>query len=166
MSKIKIILSDNRELNAELFPQKAPQSVENFLDLVKKGYYNGLIFHRVIDGFMVQAGGFKADFTEAGETKSIFGEFASNGFEQNDIKHSLGVLSMARTNEPNSASSQFFIVTKASNFLDGQYAGFGKLMDRESEAVAIEISRVETTSHGYHDDVPVEPIVIKEIKIL
>ncbi|AXK50712.1 peptidylprolyl isomerase [Spiroplasma alleghenense] len=168
MSKIniKIILKDNREMNAELFPEKAPESVNKFLELVKQNYYEDIIFHRVIEGFMIQTGGFKSDFSESDETSPIFGEFSSNGFKGNDIKHSLGVLSMARTMDPNSASSQFFIVTKSSNFLDGEYAAFGKLSDRESEAVAIEISRVKTESKNYHDDVPVEPVIIKEIKIL
>ncbi|AHI53448.1 peptidyl-prolyl cis-trans isomerase [Spiroplasma sabaudiense Ar-1343] len=163
---IKIILKDGREMEATLFPEKAPESVSRFLELVKQKFYNEVIFHRVIENFMIQTGGFDENFQEKNFEKAINGEFLANGFEGNDLKHNLGTLSMARTSDPNSATSQFFIVTKASNFLDGNYAAFGKLKNRESEAVAIEISRAPTTSKNFHDDVPIEPIVIKEIIIV
>ena len=121
---IKITVAGMGEMVAELYPDKAPATVENFLKLVKEGFFSGMIFHRVIKGFMIQGGGYTADFKEK-DADSIYGEFAANGFPQNDLLHTRGVLSMARTSIPNSASSQFFIVHKTYPSLDGQYAAFG-----------------------------------------
>ena len=163
---IKIILEDERTITAELYPETAPISVANFINLVKQGFYNGLIFHRVIENFMIQAGGYYInEFTleEAPECESIKGEFAQNGVE-NPLKHELGVLSMARTSDPNSASGQFFICSATTPHLDGAYAAFGKVIDEESLKVVLEISRTETINIGYgFSDFPAEPITIKTI---
>ena len=126
--KIKFTIKDLGTITAELYPEKAPATVENFLSLVEKGFFSGLIFHRVINGFMIQGGGFDEAF-EQKEAASIKGEFIANGFMQNDLRHTRGVLSMARTMAPNSASSQFFIMHQDAPYLDAQYAGFGKVTE-------------------------------------
>ncbi len=113
---------------AELYPEKAPNTVSNFLSLVQKGFYDGLIFHRVIAGFMIQGGDPDGRGT-GGPGYGIKGEFASNGFKQNDIKHERGVLSMARAQAPDSAGSQFFVMHANAEYLDGQYAAFGKVFE-------------------------------------
>ena len=167
-----IELQDCRKIRCELFPEYAPITCENFVKLANSGFYNGLIFHRVIDKFMIQGGGMTPDF-EAKYTDSIKGEFRSNGVK-NPIKHTLGTLSMARTNVPDSASSQFFICVNACHFLDGEYAAFGRVVDDESMKNAIAIGKVAThskvvnTKLGYparYDDVPVRDVVIKRIYI-
>ncbi len=160
-TKIQINLSDGRSMKAELYEDVAPITVANFLKLVDDNFYNGLIFHRVIPGFMIQGGGMN-ETMEPKEAKSIKGEFIQNGVK-NTLKHTLGVLSMARTSMPNSASSQFFICVDDTPHLDGAYAAFGKLLDKDSEKVAIDISNVRTTSFGWFQDVPSKPIVIKNI---
>ncbi|MDP4109772.1 MAG: peptidylprolyl isomerase [Bacillota bacterium] len=118
-------MENGGEITAELYPDKAPNTVANFIFLVKKGFYDGTIFHRVIPGFMIQ-GGDPEGTGMGGPGYSIRGEFSSNGFK-NDLKHSRGVLSMARSMSPNSAGSQFFIMTSDAPHLDGQYASFGKV---------------------------------------
>lgn len=150
-------------LKIELYPDKAPKTVENFIRLVDSGFYNGLIFHRVIKGFMIQGGGFDTDFTDK-KAPSIYGEFASNGFPQNDLKHTRGVLSMARTMVPNSASSQFFIMHKDAPHLDGEYAAFGKVI--EGIEIVDKIAALPTGMHGWYSDVPKNAVVIGECKIL
>ena len=125
---IKITIRDFGTMTAELYPDKAPITVENFLKLIDEDFFSGLIFHRVISGFMIQGGGYNEDFQQK-HTASIKGEFASNGFAQNDIKHTRGVLSMARTMIKDSASSQFFIMHKNAPHLDGEYAAFGLVTD-------------------------------------
>ena len=125
---IKITIRDFGTMTAELYPDKAPITVENFLKLIDEDFFSGLIFHRVISGFMIQGGGYTEDFAQK-HTASIKGEFASNGFAQNDIKHTRGVLSMARTMIKDSASSQFFIMHKNAPHLDGEYAAFGLVTD-------------------------------------
>ena len=163
---VKIILVDGREINLELYPEIAPISVENFLSLVDKKFYDGVIFHRVIDRFMIQTGGYYIEensLLEKEETKSIKGEFASNGVE-NNLKHKIGVVSMARTSIKDSASSQFFICSASCPHLDGEYVAFGKVSNDESLANVLDISHVETTNIGYgFSDFPVEPIIIKTI---
>ena len=124
---IKIYVKDFGTMTAELYPEKAPKTVANFVKLCEEGFFEGLIFHRVIKGFMIQGGGYDADM-EHKETGSIKGEFKANGFMQNDLKHTRGVLSMARTSDPDSASSQFFVMHKDAPHLDGQYAAFGKVV--------------------------------------
>lgn len=161
--KIKITVTDYGVMTAELYPDKAPITVENFLSLIKKDFFSGLIFHRVIPGFMIQGGGYKPDFSET-DAASIKGEFASNGCVTNDIKHERGVLSMARTMAPNSASSQFFIMHKNAPHLDRQYAAFGKVID--GIEVVDKIASVRTSSYGYFSDVPVTPVVIEKIEVL
>ena len=125
---IKITVRDFGEMTAELYPDKAPNTVANFLSLIEKGFFSGMIFHRVIKGFMIQGGGFNEEF-EQQHADAIKGEFIANGFMQNDLRHTRGVLSMARTMAPNSASSQFFIMHRDAPHLDGQYAAFGKLIE-------------------------------------
>lgn len=123
--KAIITMENGGVMEFELYPDKAPKTVENFKALADKGFYNGLIFHRVIAGFMIQ-GGCPDGNGMGGPGYTIKGEFASNGVK-NDLKHTRGVISMARTNEPNSAGSQFFIMHDDAPYLDGQYAAFGKM---------------------------------------
>ena len=128
---VTIEMENGSMIKIELYPSIAPQSVKNFVTLVSQGFYDGLIFHRVIPGFMIQ-GGDPNGTGMGGSKQTIPGEFSGNGFK-NDLKHDAGVVSMARTSAPNSASSQFFIVVKASSHLDGQYAGFGKVIEGMDE---------------------------------
>ena len=124
---VTIELRDNKLIKLELYPKIAPNTVNNFISLVQKGYYDGIIFHRVIPGFMVQ-GGCPDGTGMGGPGYSIKGEFTSNGFK-NDLTHDRGVLSMARSSSPNSAGSQFFIMVKNSPHLDNQYGSFGKIIE-------------------------------------
>lgn len=162
--KVKITVKDHGTMIAELYPDLAPKTVENFVKLVKEGFYSGMIFHRVIPGFMIQGGG----FTESHEQKKadpIRGEFRANGFSQNTLKHTRGVLSMARTMNPNSASSQIFVMHKDSPHLDGQYAGFGKVI--EGEEVIDSVANVATTTKMfYYQDWPVDDVVIESMEML
>jgi len=132
---VTFIMEDGGVFKAELYPEIAPQSVNNFVSLVSKGFYNGLIFHRVIPGFMIQ-GGDPEGTGMGGPGYSIKGEFTSNGF-QNDLKHDKGVLSMARSMRPNSAGSQFFVMHEKSPHLDGDYAAFGKVIEGQDVVDAI-----------------------------
>ncbi len=124
---VTIEMENGDIMKAELYPEIAPNTVNNFISLVKKGFYDGVIFHRVIFGFMLQ-GGDPEGTGMGGPGYSIRGEFTGNGFK-NDLKHTPGVLSMARTMQPNSAGSQFFIMHKNASHLDGQYAAFGKVIE-------------------------------------
>ena len=134
-------MQNGKTFKAELYPDKAPNTVNNFLSLIKKGYYNGLIFHRVISGFMIQ-GGDPTGTGMGGPGYHIKGEFSGNGFKTNDISHVRGVLSMARAQNPNSAGSQFFVMHEEADYLDGQYAAFGKVI--EGMEVVDEIANVKT----------------------
>ena len=166
MDKVSIVLTDGRKINLELDRASAPVTVENFLKLVDNGFYNGLCFHRVISGFMIQGGGMvqeKGVLIEKRGLKPIKGEFLNNGFK-NDIKHELGVISMARTNEPNSATSQFFICAADCDFLDKNYAAFGRTIDAESNKVVVDMSNVKTHSYGWYNDIPNEPVVIDHVE--
>ena len=125
---VTIEMENGKLIKAELYPEKAPNTVNNFISLVKSGFYDGVIFHRVISGFMIQ-GGDPAGVGTGGPGYTIKGEFAMNGFKNNDLKHTRGVLSMARAMHPNSAGSQFFIMHQNSSHLDGQYAAFGKVIE-------------------------------------
>lgn len=169
MKKIKIELKNGKVMNAVLDEENAPVSCDNFLKYVNDGFFNGVIFHRVIPEFMIQGGGFTDDEPGIKEKKApyppIKGEFKMNGTE-NPIKHKAGTLSMARTFVPDSATSQFFICVVPCDYLDGQYAAFGKLSDEESLKVAREISEVNTHSWRGYDDIPDEPIVIKTITVI
>lgn len=160
---IRIHVRDLGVMTAELYPDKAPKTVENFVGLVKSGFYSGLIFHRVIAGFMIQGGGYDEAFEDK-DAPAIRGEFRANGFAQNDLKHTRGVLSMARTSAPNSASSQFFVMHQNAPHLDGQYAGFGKLTD--GFEVLDAIAATKTGRYGYFADVPREPIVIDRMELV
>jgi len=144
-------------IEAELYPEIAPNTVNNFIDLSNKGFYNNLTFHRIIKDFMIQGGDPKGDGT-GGPGYSIEGEFTSNGFA-NSLKHTKGVLSMARSQDPNSAGSQFFIMTKESSHLDGEYAAFGKVISGLD--VLEKIENVKTASN----DKPKEDVVIKSITV-
>ena len=124
---ITIEMMSGDVIKAELYPDIAPNTVNNFLSLVKKGFYNGLIFHRVIKGFMIQ-GGCPEGTGTGGPGYHIKGEFSNNGFK-NELSHTPGVLSMARAQNPNSAGSQFFIMHETSTYLDGQYAAFGQVIE-------------------------------------
>ena len=137
---VTITMEDGKMMKAKLYPDIAPNTVNNFISLVKKGFYNGLIFHRVIKGFMIQ-GGCPQGNGMGGPGYSIKGEFAQNGFP-NNLKHTEGVLSMARAMSPNSAGSQFFIMHKAAPHLDGAYAAFGKIT--EGMDVVNAIAEVQT----------------------
>lgn len=166
MDKVSIVLTDGRKINLELDRASAPITVENFLKLVDNGFYNGLCFHRVISGFMIQGGGMvqeKGVLIEKRGLKPIKGEFLNNGVK-NDIKHELGVISMARTNEPNSATSQFFICAANCDFLDKNYAAFGRTIDAESNKVVVDVSNVKTHSYGWYNDIPNEPVVIDHVE--
>lgn len=144
-------------MKAELYPEIAPNTVNNFISLIKNGFYDGVIFHRVIPGFMIQ-GGDPNGTGIGGPGYSIKGEFSANGFK-NDLKHSRGVLSMARTMAPNSAGSQFFVMHEDSPHLDGQYAAFGKLI--EGEDVVDKICAVRTD----YNDKPRTPQVMKKVTV-
>lgn len=156
---VTITMADGRVMKAELYPDKAPNTVNNFISLASKGFYNGLTFHRVIPGFMIQ-GGCPEGTGMGGPGYEIDGEFSANGFRQNDLVHETGVLSMARTMAPNSAGSQFFIMVAPAPHLDGQYAAFGKVL--EGAEVAIDISRV---LRDMRTDQPKTPVVIESVQV-
>ena len=154
---VTITMTDGSVMKAELYPEVAPNTVNNFISLVKKGFYDGLVFHRVIRGFMIQ-GGDPQGTGMGGPGYSIKGEFTYNGFS-NDLKHTPGVLSMARAMDPNSAGSQFFIMHETSPHLDGQYAAFGKVTEGMEEA-----DRIVSVPRNMMDK-PNEDQVIKTITI-
>ena len=144
-------------IRAELYPDVAPNTVRNFISLIQKGFYNGTIFHRVIPGFMIQGG--DPEGTGMGGTGyEIRGEFTANGF-QNDLNHTRGVLSMARTMAPDSAGSQFFIMTEDSPHLDGQYASFGMVIEGQEEA-----DRIVGVKRNWSDK-PKKPEVMKKVTV-
>lgn len=147
---VTIEMDSGEVIKAELYPEVAPNTVNNFISLVKQGFYDGTIFHRVIPGFMIQ-GGDPEGTGMGGPDYSIAGEFTSNNY-QNDLKHTRGILSMARTNNPDSAGSQFFIMVADSPHLDSDYAAFGKVI--EGMNVVDEIVNLETDSNDRPIDVP------------
>ena len=153
-----ITMENGAVMTAELYPDKAPNTVANFISLANKGFYDGLIFHRVIPGFMIQGGCPKGNGT-GGPGYDIKGEFAGNGFAQNDLKHTTGVLSRARAMHPDSAGSLFFIMVAPAPHLDGQYAAFGQVTDGVEEA--IRISELPTD----WNDKPKAPVVIQSIRV-
>jgi cyclophilin family peptidyl-prolyl cis-trans isomerase len=164
--KPQVVLETSKgNITIELDPVKAPKTTENFLKYVESGHYNGTIFHRVIPGFMIQGGGMEPNMREKKTNPPIPNE-ASNG-----LSNARGTISMARTNDPNSATAQFFInVADNARGLDPRpgsagYAVFGKVVDDASMKVVDEIVGVKTTSRGPHDDVPVEPVVITSAKV-
>ena len=154
-------MENGGEFIIELLPEFAPETAENFENLVKNGFYDGVVFHRVIDNFMAQ-GGDPTGTGMGGSGKNIKGEFSSNGFTQNTLSHTRGVVSMARSMDPNSASSQFFICYGDCTFLDGQYAGFGKVVEgMETVDDFLKIDR-----RGPEGGTPVEDIRIKKMSVL
>lgn len=156
---VTITLASGQVMTGELYPEKAPNTVNNFIALANSGYYDGLTFHRVIPGFMIQ-GGCPQGTGTGGPGYSIRGEFSGNGFEKNDLKHTLGVLSMARSMDPDSAGSQFFIMVDAAPHLDGQYAAFGRIT--ENAEAAVQVSRAP---RNMMDDKPKKPQVIASIRV-
>ena len=155
---VEIKMKDGEVMKGELYPDIAPITVENFVKLINEEFFNGLIFHRVIKGFMIQGGGYREDGTHK-EADSIKGEFSANGVE-NPLKHTRGVLSMARTMIPDSASSQFFIMHEDAPHLDGQYAAFGKITDGLDV-----VDKIAGTATDF-SDAPLEPQVIEYIKLI
>ena len=156
--EVTITMKSGEVMKGELYPEIAPQTVANFISLANRGFYDGLIFHRVIPGFMIQ-GGDPQGLGIGGPGYSIRGEFAANGFAGNDLAHTTGVLSMARARHPDSAGSQFFIMVDDAPHLDGQYAAFGKITENVEAAIAI--SQVMRD----YSDKPVEPQTIDTIRV-
>ena len=154
---VTFTMADGGVIKAELYPEIAPTSVNNFISLIQKNYYDGLIFHRVIRGFMIQ-GGDPEGTGMGGPGYSIRGEFAQNGFE-NNLKHTAGVLSMARSMMPNSAGSQFFVMHKNSPHLDGAYAAFGKVIEGMEVVNAIAETRTD------FQDKPLAPQVMASVTV-
>lgn len=154
---VTITMENGDVMKAELYPEIAPITVENFVNLVKDGFYDGLTFHRIINGFMIQ-GGCPLGTGTGGPRHTIKGEFSQNGVI-NNLKHTPGVLSMARSMMPDSAGSQFFIMHKAAPHLDGQYAAFGKII--EGMDVVNKIAEVATD----YSDKPLEPQVMKTVTV-
>ena len=154
-----ITMENGKTIVLELYPDKAPNTVNNFISLANSGFYDGIIFHRVISGFMIQ-GGDPAGSGMGGPGYSIAGEFIMNGFAQNDIKHARGVISMARSMMPNSAGSQFFIMHETSPHLDGSYAAFGRVI--EGMEVADEIAEMDVDYYG----MPFEKVVMKKVTMV
>ena len=154
---VTITMENGDVIKAELYPEIAPVSVNNFISLIQKNYYDGLIFHRVIKGFMIQ-GGCPEGSGMGGPGYSIRGEFSSNGYE-NNLKHTEGVLSMARSMHPNSAGSQFFIMHKTSPHLDGSYAAFGKV----TEGMDM-VNKIAETATDYSDR-PLEEQKMKSVTV-
>lgn len=159
--RINVEMEKGGEFVIELMPEFAPKTVANFEKLVKEGFYNGLTFHRVIDGFMAQ-GGDPMGTGMGGSQANIPGEFSGNGFSENTLSHQRGVLSMARSPSPNSASSQFFICYGDAGFLDGQYAAFGKV----SEGMEVVDGFLEVKRVGPEGGTPTEDIRIKTMTVL
>lgn len=154
---VTIEMENGNRIKVELYPETAPNTVNNFVSLIQDGFYNGLIFHRVIPGFMVQ-GGCPQSTGTGGPGYSIKGEFSSNGFA-NDLKHDRGVISMARSSRPDSAGSQFFIMVKKSPHLDGQYASFGKVVEGMEE-----VDRIVSVKKD-HNDKPHEDQRMKSVTV-
>lgn len=162
--RVKFIMENGGEFVVELYPEYAPETVENFKNLVNDGFYDGLNFHRVVEGFMAQGGSLNGDGT-GGSDKAIKGEFVSNGFTQNTLSHQRGVISMARTDDPNSASSGFFICYDDASFLDGNYAAFGKVIGgMETVDAFLNIERELNSLNEVAT--PKTPIVIKSVSII
>lgn len=157
MKKVTITMENGGVMNGELYEDIAPETVANFEKLAKSGFYDGLTFHRVIPGFMIQGGDPNGTGT-GGPGWTIRGEFSANGF-RNDLKHTEGVLSMARTMDPNSAGSQFFIMVADAPHLDGQYAAFGKITE------GLEVAQEIVEQPRDWSDKPLEPVVMKTVVV-
>lgn len=161
---------NDRVIKIQLHPDKAPKSVENFVNLANSKYYDGLIFHRIVPGGCLQGGGYSLNgntIEEAPELEPIYGEFASNGWNKNDIKHVFGTISMARTMVPDSATSQFFLCTGDYPSWDGEYAGFGTIVDEAESISNLEI--LAQSSYGYVNSMfttfPYPVLTIKSVRV-
>lgn len=164
ITKVRVEMESGETFVIELYPEYAPKTVENFIRLVNEGFYDGLMFHRVVDGFMAQGGSPNGDGI-GGSGTEIKGEFSSNGFTQNTLKHTKGVISMARGDSPDSASSQFFIMYDTIESLDGLYAAFGKVI--EGMEVIEAFQQVERTINSFGEiAIPVEPLVMKTVEVI
>lgn len=160
---IKVTMENGTEYRIELYPEFAPKTVANFVKLVESGFYNGLTFHRIIPGFMCQGGDPDGNGT-GGSDENIYGEFAANGWSANTLSHERGVISMARSQDMNSASSQFFICYDDCAFLDGNYAAFGKVIEGMENVDALcDVPRTFSMSGEMAS--PVEPVVIKRMVV-
>ncbi|MEG2380694.1 MAG: peptidylprolyl isomerase [Oscillospiraceae bacterium] len=160
-TKINVEMENGNNFIIELMPEFAPKTVENFIKLASKGFYDGVTFHRVIDGFMAQ-GGDPEGTGMGGAKENVVGEFSGNGFSDNTLSHTRGVISMARSTNPDSASSQFFICYGDADFLNGQYAAFGKVIEgMETVDGFLDIKRV-----GPEGGTPTQPIVIKKMTVI
>ena len=163
-TKVLVEMENGGEFVIELYPEYAPQTVQNFIDLVSDGFYDGVGFHRIVEGFMAQ-GGDPEGTGMGGSGVQIPGEFASNGFEANTLSHTRGVISMARSQNPDSASSQFFICYDDASFLDGNYAAFGKVVEgMEVVDAFLDVERTYNMSGELAS--PVEPVTMKSVTII
>lgn len=164
-TKVKFTMESGDTFVIETYPEYAPETCENFVKLVEEGFYSGLTFHRVVDNFMAQ-GGYMDKDGNAHSADTIKGEFSSNGFTQNTLSHTDGVVSMARSSDPDSASSQFFICYGSQTFLDGEYAAFGKVIEGMETVEAF--CEVERSYNGMDNSPasPVDPIVIEKAEII
>mgnify|MGYP002770500580 FL=1 len=160
---VTILMENNKTVKIELYPEYAPQTVANFVSLVKSGFYDGLTFHRIVEGFMAQGGDPNGDGT-GGSEHTILGEFSANGFDKNTLKHEKGTVSMARSALVNSASSQFFICYGDASFLDGQYAAFGKVTEGMDAIEEFTKSEMKANAMGELAS-PVTPIVMKKVTV-
>ena len=156
---VKVEMEDGSYFVIEVCPEYAPVTATNFVDLVNSGFYNGLNFHRIVPGFVIQ-GGCPDGNGMGGSGKNIQGEFLSNGFEGNTLSHTKGVVSMARADDPNSASSQFFICLNDATHLDGDYAAFGKVIEGMETVEAISKERTDM------NDNPLTPVVMKNVSVI
>ena len=163
--RVAMEVQDFGTIQLELYPEKAPETVANFEKLVKAGFYDGLTFHRIIKGLMIQGGDPKGNGT-GGSDETIKGEFTANGFTKNDLSHKRGVISMARSRSYDSASSQFFIVHEDSDFLDGQYAAFGRVTDGMDVVDAIANVPVKSGVGDSSPSVPLNKVIITRVYMI
>lgn len=162
--KVQIEMDNGGKMVLELYPEYAPETVSNFVKLADSGFYNGLTFHRIVKGFMIQGGDPKGNGT-GGSDKTIKGEFSSNGFSKNTLKHTHGVISMARSQSRDSASSQFFIMDGNADSLDGDYAAFGKLIEGDKTLDEIANTPVGPNSEGENSK-PEQVVRMKKVTVL
>ena len=167
VTKVTISVRDYGDITLELYPQYAPETVANFVKLANEGFYENVIFHRIYKDFMIQGGGFETDTPDTQKPADrIKGEFSANGFKDNTLSHKRGVISMARANDPNSASSQFFIVHQDSEFLDGNYAAFGMVIEGMDVVDAIAEAPVQPNMFTGEVSDPLNPPVIDKVTVI
>ena len=156
---VKVEMEDGAYFVMELYPEYAPETVKNFVELAESGFYNGLTIHRIVPGFVIQGGCPKGNGT-GNSGKNIKGEFASNGFKDNTLSHTKGIVSMARAQNPDSASCQFFVCLDDASFLDGDYAAFGKVIEGMDTVEAIAKERTDLS------DKPLTPVIMKNVTVI